>query len=60
MFRDSQFLADKVGVPRRTIDQWRYVGKGPKYAVVGRHIRYTDENIDAWIEAQTVDPEHTS
>ena len=45
-------LADEVGVPPRTVAQWRYFNRGPAYIKVGRHIRYRREDVDAWLTEQ--------
>ena len=50
-------LADLLGIPEATLAQWRYRHVGPPYVKVGRHIRYRVEDIEAWVEAQTVTPE---
>ncbi len=42
--------------PQRTLGQWRYLGKGPKYAKVGRYVRYRRSDVEAWFDAQTVTP----
>lgn len=39
-----------TGVPRRTLRQWRYVGKGPIFVKLGRAVRYRRDDLDAWIE----------
>jgi excisionase family DNA binding protein len=46
-------LAELLGVPRRTLGQWRYTGDGPAYVKVGRHVRYRREDVDQWIESRT-------
>ena len=45
----SQGLAETFGIPLRTLDQWAYQGKGPKFVKVGRHRRYRPEDIDQWV-----------
>lgn len=50
---DSQTLADEIGVPAATVAQWRYVGKGPDFIRIGRHVRYRPEAVEAWLAAQT-------
>ena len=57
MFRTGKELEAKLALPERTLDQWRYVGKGPRFVRVGRHVRYRDEDIDAWVAEHTVDPQ---
>ncbi len=46
-------LAERFGIPEATLAQWRYRGTGPRYAKVGRHIRYSEQDVTAWLEAQT-------
>jgi predicted site-specific integrase-resolvase len=44
-------VADRLLVPEQTLAQWRYLGKGPAFIKVGRHVRYRDEDVEAWLEA---------
>lgn len=48
-------LAAQLDVPVGTLRQWRYTGTGPKYIRVGRHVRYRQSDIDAWLAAQEQD-----
>jgi excisionase family DNA binding protein len=45
-------LATESGIPPRTLSQWRYIGTGPAYLKLGRHVRYRREDVDAWLESQ--------
>lgn len=45
-------VAEMLGVPKRTIDNWRAVGKGPRGIVVGRWVRFRPTDVDAWLEKQ--------
>jgi excisionase family DNA binding protein len=45
-------VAEYLQKPVRTLDQWAYLGIGPKYARVGRERRYKWSDVDAWLEAQ--------
>lgn len=45
-------LADFLGLPERTIGQWRYLSKGPKSIKVGRHVRYRWADIELWLDEQ--------
>lgn len=55
---DSRPLADKdevaayVNVPVRTLDQWAYLGRGPRYIKVGRHRRYRWADVESWLDEQ--------
>jgi excisionase family DNA binding protein len=46
-------LAEMVGVPPRTTDAWAYSGTGPKYVKVGRHRRYVEADVLAWLASKT-------
>jgi excisionase family DNA binding protein len=48
-------VAKELGLPARTVEQWRYRNLGPRYVKVGRHVRYRPADIDAWIEQQVRD-----
>lgn len=41
-----------LGVPVQTLYQWRHLGKGPRAAKIGRHLRYRAEDVDAWLAEQ--------
>ena len=43
-----------LGIPVPTLYQWRYVGKGPKAAKLGRHLRYRRADVEAWLDDQLV------
>ena len=53
---DGPALAELLGLPERTPEQWRYLGRGPKFMRVGRHIRYRESDVLEWMKAHTVDP----
>lgn len=45
-------LADYLGVPVSTIYDWRVDGKGPCGVKVGRHVKFIQRDVVAWIESQ--------
>lgn len=45
-------LADFLGVPVATIYDWRVDGKGPCGVRVGRHVKFTQADVLAWIDTQ--------
>jgi excisionase family DNA binding protein len=45
-------LAAFLGVPVATIYDWRVDGKGPVGIRVGRHVRFTRQDVTAWVDAQ--------
>ncbi|MEU7164992.1 helix-turn-helix domain-containing protein [Streptomyces morookaense] len=48
-------LADYCGVPLATVYQWSHRGGGPRLIKVGRHLRARWEDVDQWLDAQTID-----
>lgn len=51
-FATRKEVADVLRVPVRTLDQWAYLGTGPRYRKLGRHVRYDWADVDRWIAAQ--------
>ena len=49
-------LAEQVFVPVTTVYQWNSKGTGPRYIRVGRHVRYRQSDIDAWLDSHAVEP----
>ena len=46
----AQEVAAILGVPVKTLYQWRYKGVGPAGLRVGRHLRYRAADVEAWID----------
>lgn len=53
---DTRSAAAYIGKPHRTLEQWRYQGKGPAFVKVGHAVRYRRRDLDAWLDANTVHP----
>lgn len=47
-------LAERQKVPERTLAQWRYVGRGPRYAHFGKHVRYHRDDVAEWEASQRI------
>lgn len=47
--------AQVLGLSVRTLQAWRYFGKGPRFVRLGGAIRYLASDLDAFIRASTVD-----
>ncbi len=47
---DTPTTAAFLGVPEGTLDQWSYRGIGPPFSKVGRHRRYRQQDVDAWLK----------
>jgi excisionase family DNA binding protein len=59
LVRPDEFAAE-LGIPGKTLAEWRSRGLGPAYVKVGRHVRYRREAIDKWLEGQTRQPDKTA
>ena len=44
-----------VGCAPRTLDNWRSQGRGPRFIRVGRLIRYRISDLEAYLDAGTVE-----
>lgn len=42
-------VAEYLGVPLKTLYQWRAEGRGPTAYRVGRFMRYQREDVDTWL-----------
>lgn len=51
-----EVVSDHLGVPVATLAKWRSEGYGPRYAKVGRHVRYRISDLDLWLDAQMTTP----
>ncbi len=45
-------LAEYLGVPVKTIYEWRQSGKGPACVRIGRHLKFAVSDVRAWVEHQ--------
>jgi excisionase family DNA binding protein len=50
---DQEEVAKFLQVPTRTLETWRRSGRGPRWAPVGRHVRYSWADVRAWLSVQT-------
>jgi excisionase family DNA binding protein len=47
-------VAAYLGVPVATVYAWNSKDIGPKRHRVGRHVRYRQADVDAWLDKQAV------
>ncbi|MGJ5833519.1 helix-turn-helix transcriptional regulator [Streptomyces ossamyceticus] len=47
-------IAEFCRVPVATVYQWSSRGGGPKLIKVGRHLRARWDDIERWLDAQTI------
>lgn len=52
---DEAAAGKRINIPPRTLAQWRYLGRGPRYYKLGSHVRYRLADLDRWAEACAVD-----
>lgn len=45
-------LSTRIKVPINTLNQWASLGKGPRFAKFGRHVRYALADVTAWEQQQ--------
>jgi excisionase family DNA binding protein len=48
-----QQLSDYLGVPVKTLYEWRAQNVGPRAVKVGRALRYPESRVVAWLEEQS-------
>lgn len=49
--------AARLGLTGNTLAKWRCRRFGPRYVRFGRTIRYYENDLNAWLEEHTVEPE---
>ena len=45
---DQRGLAERWRVSTRTLEQWRWQGKGPRYLKIGGRVVYRVEDVEAF------------
>jgi excisionase family DNA binding protein len=50
---DTNKAAEYLDVKPNTLEGWRIQGKGPSYKKIGRLVRYTTDELDAYIANQS-------
>jgi hypothetical protein len=57
---DQKELADRWSISPRTLEQWRWQGKGPKYLKIGGRVVYRLHDVEHFeaqhLHANTVSP----
>ncbi len=48
----TEELAEYLGVPVKTIYEWRTGGHGPCAVRVGRHLKFAVSDVQAWVAQQ--------
>ena len=42
-------VAEVLGIPEKTLTEWRCRGTGPEYLKVGRYVRYRWSAVNSWL-----------
>lgn len=50
---DTKAAAGYLGYHPNTLEQWRVKGAGPRYRKIGKHIRYTPDDLRAFVDSAT-------
>lgn len=45
-------LAEYLGVPVKTIYEWRQTGRGPIGVRIGRHVKFRLSDVKEWVDGQ--------
>jgi len=43
-------LEASFGIPRKTLQNWRMLGRGPRYRKFGAGVRYDIQDVELWIQ----------
>lgn len=52
---DTDAAAAYLGLAAGTLRNWRHKGVGPRSISAGRAVRYRVADLDAWLDANTLD-----
>ncbi len=50
VFLTQREVADLLRVPVRTVEDWRLTRSGPPWVKPGRHVRYEQAELLAWVK----------
>ena len=53
-FTNTRGAAHYAALSPKQLEHWRTRGCGPTYIKVGRHVRYSYADLDAWMAARRV------
>ena len=52
----TEEVADLLAVPKATLYRMRYVGSSPPAIRVGRHLRWEESALRAWLDSRRDEP----
>ena len=44
----AEEVATYLGIPVKTLGNWRASGVGPPYSKIGKHVRYARGEVERW------------
>ena len=47
-------VAEVLGIPEKTLVEWRSRGLGPDYMKVGKYVRYRWSAVNAWLDKREI------
>lgn len=53
-------LATRWHISPRTLEQWRWLGKGPKFLKIGARVLYDEDEVEAFEASQLCQNTHGS
>jgi predicted DNA-binding transcriptional regulator AlpA len=48
----AEEVAEHLGIPLRTLAEWRQHDTGPRYMRVGRYVRYRWADVEQWLDGR--------
>jgi predicted site-specific integrase-resolvase len=52
----TEEVAAELKVDKKTLDNWRYAGKGPIYMKIGGSVRYDMADLHSWAKTKRIVP----
>lgn len=49
LFRNTNWVAERLGISPATVRYWRHTGYGPVGVKFGRRVMYDEGRVEAWI-----------
>lgn len=56
-YLNTEQTAKLIGIRKRTLDRWRFVGQGPVFLKLGGRVLYRESDVHAWAASKAVHPE---
>jgi len=53
----TEVAAEFLDMSPGTLRWWRSIGRGPQFIRCGSAVRYRPEDLEAWLNANTIKPE---